>query len=154
MFLVCYGRSEDNVIKRSFDLDRWKPLLVRHHSDKLGDHIHFRIRNIMSIVAEEQDSLCSCLNPLLLFIVKVHACTKFYNKESTSKNICQFVQWNKPHASWITNDKTLTWWKGKDEKEKKLQRQLQYFLCWLRNGYERKFSYRWPKHTSIKPIFL
>ena len=50
----------------------WEPILVSYHPAKSGDHGHCGSENIMFLVAEEQNSRCSCFNPPLLFISKRH----------------------------------------------------------------------------------
>ena len=45
--------------------------MVSQHSAKFGGHRHCGNGNIMFLVAEEENSRCSCLNPLL-FISKGH----------------------------------------------------------------------------------
>ena len=42
--------------------------MVSHHSAKFGDHRHCGSGDIMFLIAEEQNSRCSCSNPPVLFI--------------------------------------------------------------------------------------
>ena len=49
----------------------WEPLLVSHQPGKFGGHRHCS-NGDMFLVAEEEDSRCSCLNSPLLFISKGH----------------------------------------------------------------------------------
>ena len=44
--------------------------MVGHHAAKFGDHRRCGSGDIMSLVAEEEDSRCSRFNPPLLFISK------------------------------------------------------------------------------------
>ena len=41
--------------------------MVSHHPEKFGDHRHYGSGDIMFLVAEEENSRCSCFNPSLLF---------------------------------------------------------------------------------------
>ena len=41
--------------------------MVSHHPAKFGDHRHCGSGDIMFLVAEEENSRCSCFNPPLLF---------------------------------------------------------------------------------------
>ena len=45
--------------------------MVSHHPAKFGDHRHCGSGD-MFLVAEEENSRCSCFNPPLLFISKGH----------------------------------------------------------------------------------
>ena len=56
--------------------------MVNHHPAKFGTHRHCGSGDIILLVVEEQDSACSRLNPLLLFIF-VRACL-----ESTQHILC------------------------------------------------------------------
>ena len=46
--------------------------MVNHHPATFGGHRHCGSGDIMLLVAEEENSRCSCFNPPLLFISKGH----------------------------------------------------------------------------------
>ena len=46
--------------------------MVSHHPAKFGDHRHCGSRNIMFLVAEEENPRRSRFNPPLLFVSKEH----------------------------------------------------------------------------------
>ena len=46
--------------------------MISHYSPKFGGHRDCGSGDIRFLVAEEENSLCSCFNPPLLFIFKEH----------------------------------------------------------------------------------
>ena len=46
--------------------------MVSHHPAKVGDHRYYGSGDIMFLVAEGENSRCSCFNPPLLFVFKRH----------------------------------------------------------------------------------
>ena len=55
--------------QRVMRFDVWESLMVNHHPAKFGGHRHCTSRD-MFLVAEEENSRCSCFNPPLLLISK------------------------------------------------------------------------------------
>ena len=47
--------------------------MISHFLANFGDHRHCGSGNIVPLVAEEENSRCSCFNPPLLFISKRHS---------------------------------------------------------------------------------
>ena len=58
--------SEDHVIKGPCDFMEGSPH-DKIPPSQIGSHIHCSNRDLMFLVAEEQDSTCARLNPPLLF---------------------------------------------------------------------------------------
>ena len=51
-------------------LTLWEPIIASDHSAKFCCYRHCGSGHIMFLVVDEEDSRCSCFNPLLLFITK------------------------------------------------------------------------------------
>ena len=47
--------------------DWWQSLMVSHHSAKFGGHRHCGSRGIMLLVAEEENSRCSCIDAIYYY---------------------------------------------------------------------------------------
>ena len=64
-FLCNIARPRD---KRIISLSRWESFMVGYHPANFGDHKHWSCVDTMFLVVEGQDSICSHLNLLVLFI--------------------------------------------------------------------------------------
>ena len=72
---------------------RWVgAIMISQNLAKFDGHRQCGSGNLF-LVVEQHDSLCSGLNPPLLFISTAHGIfLKFYNKEKTNKKTWQYVQ--------------------------------------------------------------
>ena len=68
MIIVYHVISQEHVIKDLSVTYGWEPLMVSHQPAKFGKHMHCRSRDMMFLVAEEEDSTCFRFNPPFLFI--------------------------------------------------------------------------------------
>ena len=78
MVLVCHVISLDHVIKESCELEGGSQVTTLPEALCYGD---------MFVVVEEQDSTCSCLNPVLLFISLFISRTWSSNRRKIQKQL-------------------------------------------------------------------
>ena len=110
--------------QRVMRFDVWESLMVNHHPAEFGGHRHCASQDIMFLVAEEENSRCSCFNPPLLLIsktqgLKTHGISYYYlrswshalkaeTRQIFENTSCQSVQ---KHWREVEIEKTRSRWR-------------------------------------------